>query len=123
MRAAAARDAPRPEVRDHPNDDERWIEEDGVDRTSHEPRVNRCGRAKKEALSSGEWSTAEQAPETREGSLGHEAALAGDPTVSMLECDLHLEPHVDVVGVVAQRERWAAQAEQGDHLLRLQLGG
>src|SRR5829696_6588801 len=34
-----------------------------------------------------------------------------------------LEADVDVVVVVGERERRAAEAEQGDDLLRLQLGG
>jgi hypothetical protein len=47
--------------------------------------MNRCSRAKKEALSSAERPPAEQAPEPREWSLGHEAPFTGDATVGVLE--------------------------------------
>jgi hypothetical protein len=88
-RAAAACDSPGPEVRRHSDDDELSVEEDSIDRTAHEPRVNRSRRTEKKAASLVERPAAEQAPETGERRIGHEAPLAGRAAVNVLERDLH----------------------------------
>jgi len=88
-RAAAACDSPRPEVRRHSDDDELSVEEDSIDRTAHEPRVNSSSRSEKKAPSLVERPAAEQAPETGERRIGHEAPLAGRAAVNVLEGHLH----------------------------------
>jgi len=51
--------------------------------------VNRRRRAQKKTLSFVERASAEQTPETGERSIGHEAPLAGDAAVSVIDCYLH----------------------------------
>ena len=99
------------------------IEEDRVDGVSHEPGVNGVRRLQEQALLLAERFSPEQTAKTRERVVGDEAPLARDPSVGVLERDVHLVPHVDVVVVVAEREGRPAQAEQRDHLLGLQLAG
>jgi hypothetical protein len=88
-RSSPRREPPRPEVRRHANHNKAAVEEDGVDRTAHEPRMNRPRRTKKKTLSLAERASAEQAPEARERSIGHEALLASEAAVDVLEGDLH----------------------------------
>jgi hypothetical protein len=51
--------------------------------------VDRPRGTKKKALSFVERAPAEQASEARERSIGHEAPLASEAAVSVLERDLH----------------------------------
>jgi hypothetical protein len=70
-------------------DDEVAIQEDGIDRATHEPRVDRGYRPEKEALAFAERPTAEQAAQTSKRSLGDETPLTCGPSVQVVECDLH----------------------------------
>jgi hypothetical protein len=71
------------------HDGEISVEEDGVDRIPHEPRVDRAHGPEKQALALAERRPSEQAAETSERRLGDETPLAGDPSVHVLERDLH----------------------------------
>ena len=89
MRAAAARKSPGLYVRRHADHHQAPVEEDSVDRPAHEPRVNRCRGPQEKPLTFAEWASAEQAPEPGERLIGHEAPLAGEPAVRVLERNLH----------------------------------
>ncbi len=88
-RAAAGSESPGPDVRRDVDYHEPPVEEDSIDRTAHEPCVNRCRGAKKKALTLVEWAPAEQAPETGKWRIGHEAPFTGDAAVGVLERYLH----------------------------------
>ena len=104
-------------------DDQVVVEEDRVDREPHEEHVNRAGGAEQDPLTGRQARADRVAPALLERARRHEQVLADDAPVLTGQPTATSEANVDVVSVVAQRERRAAQAEQRDDLLRLQLGG
>jgi hypothetical protein len=76
-------------VRYDAHDGEASVEEDGVDRIPHEPRVDRVRRTEKQAFALAERRPSEQAAKASERCIGDETSLARGPSVHVLECDLH----------------------------------
>ena len=102
---------PRPEVRRDLRDPVLLVEEDDVDREAHERRVHRRRRTQENPLLALQRRSSEESLHAHERRVRKDTALTHGAPVLEPECDFQLEPHVDVVVVIGQRERRPAESE------------
>jgi hypothetical protein len=92
LRVPSARGPPRAEPRYDLDDLQIAVEEDGVDRKTHERGVDgRCG-TKQDTFTARQLAASEQAPHARERRVRQDTALAHSPSVLEADGDFHYQP-------------------------------